>query len=331
MLNEKVVYDKFLEWFGHISDGSWGAANLPSLVNSMGIPKVEQPLAIIFLDRLIKSAPLRATLKFKENIDVKFSELDGKVAQVRFRRIEKPVIVQKSTKKGRVRDPRLPPVGTVMTAVMYGNQKTYAVTAKELPDGNFTVTVGGAAIGSFKTISEAARRVDLYITGHETMGINGYLYFGLGKKGDKYQAPVEINMDLIVNHPCPCGKGIDNDRDGNCMNCAPKKDVTPRDSKSAEDLFPPKSTPVSSTMGDLPLAWPQPKPLVTEETIRKTFTDAGDLMAHRTRPSVLWGASLIKTGTEWVASARGIVAPGKTPDEAMANWDTLFTTGSLPG
>jgi len=51
---------------------------------------------------------------------------------------------------------------------------------------------------------------------------------------------------------------------------------------------------------------------------------------HKMRPSVLWGATVTRcTGSpSWIATAAGLSALGSSPEEALLEWDCIFTTGS---
>ena len=44
------------------------------------------------------------------------------------------------------------------------------------------------------------------------------------------------------------------------------------------------------------------------------------------RPSVLYGATLKKTGDRWVASSQGVFGYGDTPEEATAEYDRAWKT-----
>ena len=288
------------EWFKLMHDGSWGAGTLFQLMGSMGISSNKQADLRGPLNDLLMSSSNRTVLHLKYGIDVKFAEVDGSVVQVRFR--QAGTQPKGSMIKPKARDARLPAVGTILGAVISYEGEEYFCTATELENGSFACHVKSTFVGMASSLSQAARVVSHDVTGDWIPGINGYLFFKLGKKPPKEISPVEIaprNFDDVGDIDdffareskatvCPCGKGIDAEGDGYA-------------------LYTHNTAPV-----------------VTDKQTKQAFINEE---AHRTRPSVIWGAQAYNIKGDWFAAACGLVAPGKTPEEAMANWDLLFTTG----
>jgi len=301
---EITLINNMARWFWGISDGSWGSASIYNMLTAMGVPKTEHSDLWPKYNRIIMSPIYRRIIASKYGIDVKHSEVDNTVAQVRFRRIPgfpfpsafqekdpKPV-VSKKPKGGR--DPRFPTPGTEMVKVIPDqNGVMVKVVATEGPNGRFNLDIEGQRVlTSARTISEVARIARERVQGVKVKGVNGFEFFGLGKK-------VHEGYEF---------------RTGN------EKEI-------AADKLLDEAVPVAVPS---PKA-PDPEPEVPVEAIKKAFTDAGEFINHRARPSVLWGATLIFLAKgEWIASARGIVAHGGTPEEAMEHWDTVFKTGVHP-
>ncbi|MFA6233734.1 MAG: hypothetical protein WC824_06010 [Bacteroidota bacterium] len=345
-VSDSKAIELLVKWFAGISDGNWGATNLQKMVSSMGeVNPLQKQLYIDSFNKLFLNPNVRSFLKTKYKIDVSHGEVDGKVASVHIRRILDPIPVVKvkssRSKKARKRDDRLPEVGTMITTKVIWKDEIRDVAVCEQEDGTFLFQVERFPSESADSLSEAARKAMKSIAGIETPGLNGYMFFRLGDwKGlkepvsfQRYEKrdPVDSLPDLeekaenqidegetVTSNKlplCSCGKGIDEDLDGNCPACALDEE---------DDPFGP------ITLKETPdFIAPEP-PKITIEKIKQTFTDAGDYIAHRARPSMLWGASLIHWGDLWVAHARGIATSGHTPEEAMLNWDTLYKTGELP-
>jgi len=342
-VDEKTLVSEIVTWFSGISDGSWGAAPPFKLIKAMGIKQADSASTLVTLQRVLKDPIWKQVLKVK-NIDVNCSVVDDLVAQVRLRRIEKSVVPEKTPKvKARKRDIRLPPVGTDLGVSYLHNGVTYGIKAIEQANGDFSVQVDGKHVGTFRSISEAARKALLALTGVENISMNGYTFFGLGEKRSvsvqmndglmsrpgaipETEIPIDVDFpSMKIEDPlppkvqlCECSHEV-NDK-GICPACYQKGfDAELRKKYHEVGLTAPaQGEPDLRQLSD---------PTITEERIKKAFTDAGDFINHRARPSVLWGATLIKGGYEWFASARGIVVSGSTPEEAMLNWDEKFKTG----
>lgn len=269
---ESTLIENLVRWFWGISDGGWGPASIHKMLTAMGVPKTEHPALWPKYNRIIMSPTYRRIIAAKYGIDVKHSEVDSIVAQVRFRRISGfpvPLAFQPVTKAKRGdRDPRLPTPGTEIVKIVPGsNGYMVKISVVEGPQsGKFDMAIDGRRVlTEAGSLSKCARvALDIVQGVKDRSKLNGYEFFGLAKKPRKAPKNVE----------------------------------------------------------EIP---PAPEPDV--ETVKKTFTEAD----HRARPSVLWGATLIQLNKGgWIALARGIVAHGNTPEEAMDHWDTVFKTGFHP-
>ena len=154
-----------------------------------------------------------------------------------------------------------------------------------------------------------------------------------GKEDITAASPVETekanveNKPLPVKNQCVCGKGLDTDGDGNCPACAHTPDLNDGirkwfDRKVEQSI---QKESVSSEIPNWEIHILKEGYTGTRSVSVSQIPEP--LQSHMTRPSALWGAVLKCHEGKWYAKARGLVALGKTPEEAMSNWDLLFRTG----
>ena len=261
------------------------------------------------LNALLQDPVCKRLLQTQYNIDAKSSVKDGVVQFVDLRKqfatpkpVKTPVV-----KPVKIRDPRLPPVGTAFKAFCLVGGVPRRVDVREAPEGVFSVALDSQEFDDkAKSLTGALMLVQDRLGTKVMHGRNGFKFFDLTVPYGENEVKKPVD--------CPCGRGKDTDGDGDCPACAHDK----KPAIMGSDLTIETSNEPSEKVADQ----------ITDSFKRSVLTESGlARIAHRTRPCVLWGVQVLCLSNEWIAFTNGLVARGDTPEKALENWDTLFTTG----
>lgn len=311
------MMEQMSKWFKTLPDGIWGSDTVSRLGSAMGLPSNIVSNQRNRLNNVLLDPTCKGILKVKYNIDAKCSALDGEVKSVHLRRWSalKPVKAITTKKPPKGRDPRLPPVGTWFECHCEAGN----VEALEAPEGVFSVALNGNTLpGKARSLTGAVRLI------LEEVGIplehskNGFKFFNLTEP-----------WTSVPEQRCSCGRGVDDNGDGDCAACAHKDKRCSCGPNDGCFECPTDTTCVSCTCGPNEECSKCTLDSMTGYFLPK-YEDVPNI-THETRPCVLWGTQVYappKGGTEWVASALGgLEARGETPEKALENWDRLFWTG----
>jgi len=200
-MTPNAALNRLVDWFATISDGSWGPNNLEVLLNSMLVPANERAALKSALNQMLKSPACRLLLRNGYGIDIKYADVDGQVASVRFRREGKaplrPEPAPAPTPK--TRDPRLPSVGTpIVTEVGYGVK----ASAIETSEGTFKVLFADTDLGEATSISGAARLIwRAQNPFSDGKSINGFRFFKLNGPWAERKPEIPVPSPEVVKTP----------------------------------------------------------------------------------------------------------------------------------